>query len=167
MKKIGLVFLLLTFYSHITLGQLLPETPFLSKTIIVTIKQPLIIIGSLETNDYSLIMDRSNLKIIKTYTDSLELVPFGEKGQGGIILAQLQNNIPLLRLDEVLDYYKIPASDRTLKVMVDNNLVNPDLFLADVSAIIKIEKTKQAITSPFLYSLNKDEEYLNIITQKD
>ncbi|KAA5549048.1 hypothetical protein F0145_00130 [Adhaeribacter rhizoryzae] len=134
---------------------------------IVTVKQPLIIIGSLETNHHSLILDRSNLKIIKTYTDSLELVPFGEKGQGGIILAQLQTNIPLLRLDEVLDYYKIPASDRTLKVMVDNNLVNPDLFLADVSRIIKIEKTKQAITSPFLYSLNKDEEYLNIITQKD
>jgi len=167
MKKIGLVFLLLTFYSHIALGQFLPQTPFLPKTIIVTVKQPLIIIGSLETNHHSLIMDQRNLKIIKTYTDSLELVPFGEKGQGGIILAQLKTNIPLLRLDEVLDYYKIPAADRTLKVMVDNSLIDPDLFLADFARIIKIEKTKQAITSPFLYSLNKDEEYLNIVTQKN
>lgn len=167
MKKVFLIGLLLTFYSHISFGQFLPETQAYPKTIIATVKQPLLIISTLETNYYSLIIDRRNLQVIKAYSDSLELVPFGEKGQGGIILARLKNNVPLLRLEDVLDYYKIPAADRTLKVMVNNSLVNPNLFLADVSRIIKIEKAKQDITSPMLYSLNKDEEYLNIITVKD
>ncbi|GEO03123.1 hypothetical protein AAE02nite_07870 [Adhaeribacter aerolatus] len=124
-------------------------------------------IGALETDYHSLIIDRSNLEIIKTYEDSLELVPFGEKGKDGIILARLKTNTPLLRLDEVLDYYKVPASDLRLKVLVDKRGVNPDLFLADVKRIKSIQKTKQDLTSVMRYSFNPDEEYLNIETVKE
>ena len=130
-------------------------------------KQPLIIIGALETNYNNLVIDPDNLKIIKTYKASPELVAFGEKGKDGVILAELKNKTPLLRLEDILDYFKVPAKDRTLKILVNEALVNPDLFLADVKRIEKIERIKQDVTSIMRYSFNKDEEYLNIVTVKE
>ena len=168
MNKAVAMFLLLIFYSPIIFSQVLPGTPrAYSKTAIVTVRQPLVIIGTLETTYHNLIIDRDNLEVIKTYKDSLELVPFGEKGKGGIVLARLKKNVPLLRLEEVFDLYKVPAANRTLKIMVNKRLINPALFLADVSAIIKIEKIKQDITNPLLYSLNKDEEFLNFVVAEE
>jgi hypothetical protein len=137
------------------------------KTVLVKLKLPLIIIGHLETNSNSLIIDPNNLKIVKTYTDPQELKAFGEKGKNGVILAELIHKTPLLKLEEVLAYFKVPAENRTLKVLVDNTLVNPSLFLADVEAIKEIEVTEQDLTAPVRYSWNKDEKFLNIVTAKN
>jgi hypothetical protein len=114
-----------------------------------------------------LIIDPNNLKIVKTYTDPQELKAFGEKGKNGVILAELIHKTPLLKLEEVLAYFKVPAENRTLKVLVDNTLVNPSLFLADVEAIKEIEVTEQDLTAPVRYSWNKDEKFLNIVTAKN
>lgn len=168
MKKALTISFLLIFYTGFTFAQLLPGQPgAYKKMAIVKIKQPLVIIGTLETNYNSLVIDPANLRIIKTYQDSLQLAAFGEKGKEGVVLAEIKNKIPLLRLEEVLDYYKIPAPNRTLKVMVNKALINSDLFLADVQRIEKIEKIKQDLAAPFRYSFDKDEEYLNIVTVKD
>lgn len=165
MNKTLTVFLLLILFSGLSFGQLLPDKQGPNqKTQLVKMKQPLIILGSLETNYNNLVIDPANLKIIKTYEDSLELVAFGEKGKDGVVLAQLKNETPLLRLEDALDYYQVPAKDRTLKVLVNKALVNPDLFLA---AVKRIERIKQDVTSIMRYSFNKDEEYLNIVTVKE
>ena len=168
MKKAKVFFLLFILYSFNSFGQLLPlsQSPY-PRTFIATIKQPLLLIGSLETNRYSLVIDPANLEVIKTYTDSVELAAFGEKGRNGIIVARLKNKTPLLRLDEVLDYYKIPPANRTLKVLLNKSLIHPDLFLADVNRIQKVEIVKQDLTSVMRYSWDKDELFLNIVTMKD
>ena len=168
MNKAFKLSLLLILYSSFSFAQPLPGSQGSYPQVrIIKSKQPLVIIGSLETNYSSLIIAPDNLKIIKTYTDSLDLVPFGEKGKDGVVLAQLKDKTPLLSLEDVLDYYKVPAQDRTLKVLVNKAGINPDLFLADVKRIEKIEKIKQDITSVMRYSWNKDEQYLNIVTMKD
>ncbi|MDB5263737.1 MAG: hypothetical protein JWQ14_3020 [Adhaeribacter sp.] len=164
MKKALIVFLVLIFYSGYSFSQLPARPVPFTKIGIVEIKQPLLIIGTLETDYNSLVIDTENLKIIKTYKDSLELIPFGEKGRNGIVLATLKTKTPLLRLEEVLDYYKIPAQDRNLKVLVNKRMINPALFLADVKRIERIERTKQDINSTIRYSFNNTEEYLNIVT---
>ena len=167
MKK-TLLLLLLALSGSFSFGQVMPNPAILyQKTAIVKLKQPLIVIGHLNTNYNSLIMDPDNLRIIKTYSDSLELLSFKDNGKDGVILAELKIKTPLLKLDEVLDYYKVSADKRTLKVLVDNRPVNPGLFLADVKKIKRIEVTKQDAASPVRYSWDKDEEFLNIVTIGD
>ena len=164
MKK-TLLLLLLALSSSFSFGQVMPDPAILyQKTAIVKLKQPLIVIGHLKTNYNSLIMDPDNLRIIKTYADSLELLPFGDNGKDGVILAELKIKTPLLKLDEVLDYYKVSPDKRTLQVLVDNRPVNPGLFLADIKKIKRIEVTRQNAASPVRYSWDKDEEFLNIVT---
>ncbi|GEO03763.1 hypothetical protein AAE02nite_14270 [Adhaeribacter aerolatus] len=137
---------------------------------IVNIEQPLIYIGALETNYHSLILDLNNLKILETYTDSTQLEQFGEKGRAGVIIAELKTKTPLLRLEEVLGYFQVPASRHHLKVLIDKKFINRELFLADVKQIEKIEYlevTQQDILlSPFYKNeWVLGEKYLNIVTK--
>ncbi|MDQ4139531.1 MAG: hypothetical protein M3142_03310, partial [Bacteroidota bacterium] len=60
-----------------------------------------------------------------------------------------------------------------LKVLVDKNLVEPELFLADIKKIKKIEVlevTEQEVLSNLVYNhwaKVKGEKYLNIITETE
>jgi hypothetical protein len=166
MKKAFLLFLLLSLAGRFSFGQALPGKP-VPVTKIVKVKQPLIIIGTLETNALSLVVAPENLQILKTYQDSLDLRVFGEKGEGGVVIAALKDKAPLFRLPEVLDHFKVPAASRHLKIMVDQVLVSPELFLADVKRIARIEKVRQDLSAPLRYSFREEEEFLNVVTVKD
>jgi hypothetical protein len=136
-------------------------------------EHPLIIIGSLETNLPSLIMDPENIQIVKTYQEPAEIKYFGDKGVNGVLVGELKTKIPLLKLDEVLDYFEVPPANRHLPIMVDRNLVDPELLLADVHRIKKIEVfevTQQDVLSSLVYNHWIEvvgEKYLNIITAED
>lgn len=166
MKKAPLIFFfLLISCCNFCFGQFLPDPR--AKTGIAKIKLPLVIIDSMATEYSSLVIHPKNLKIVKTYEDSLELVPFGEKGEGGVVIAESVNKTTLWRLPAVLEYFKIPAQKQPLKVLVNKALINPNLFLADIERIERIEVVKQDAFALFLYSFNKNEEYLNIVTRKE
>lgn len=168
MKKPALVIFFLFVYSVFSLGQLIPsKTGFPTKTIIVNITMPLVIIDSMETDDNSLIIHPDNYKIKVMYRDSLELIPFGEKGKGGVVIAETVNNTRLWRLPAVLNYFKISAQNRKLKVLVDHVLIHPHLFLADINKIERIEVEKQDLLAPYRYSFNTKEKFLNIVTRKE
>ncbi|PSR54207.1 hypothetical protein AHMF7605_12080 [Adhaeribacter arboris] len=134
---------------------------------------PLILIGTLETNAPSLIMDSKNLLIVRRFQDPSEIKFFGDKGVNGVLVAELKEKVPLLRLEEVLDYFEVPQNVRYLKVLVDKNLINPELFLADVKKIKKIEVlevTEQEVLLNLFYNhwaKVKGEKYLNIITAEE
>jgi hypothetical protein len=135
--------------------------------------QPLLIIGSLETNMASLLMDPENLIIVETYQEPEEIKYFGSKGVNGVIVAELKTKIPLLKLDEVMEYFKVLPANRHLPIMIDRNLVDPTLLLADIRQIQKIEVfevTHQDVLSSLVYNhwmKVVGEKYLNIITVKD
>lgn len=134
---------------------------------------PLLLIGSLETKMPSLIMDPENLKIIKTYQEPDEIKFFGNKGLNGVVVAELVTKIPLLQLEEVLDFFNVPENNRHLPVMIDRNLVDPKFFLADINKIKKIEVfevTQQDVLSSLVYNhwvKVVGQKFLNIITVED
>ncbi|QNF35151.1 hypothetical protein HUW51_21425 [Adhaeribacter swui] len=134
---------------------------------------PLILIGSFETNMPSLIMDPENLKILKTYQEPAEIQFFGNKGLNGVIVAELITKIPLLKLEEVLDYYDVPPENRHLPIMIDRNLVDPKLFLADIKKIKKIEVfevTQQDVLFSLVYNhwaKVVGQKFLNVVTVED
>ena len=130
------------------------------------LKQPLIILDNYETRSGSLVMDKESLEVLKEYEGPAAAKLFGNKGEDGVMVAKVKGNAVLLRLDNVLDYFEVPAANKTLTVLVDNRVIDPDLFLADVRQIEKIEVTKQDITSPMLLSLDREEKFLNIVTKK-
>ena len=178
MKNINALLALLLFFSSYSFGQVMPGGPrILNNTnilrspeaIIVEINQPLLYIGNLETQYGSLFIDEDNLKIIETYTDSVQLQHFGEKGEDGVIIAELKNKVPLFRLEEVLDHFKVPTANRHLKVLVDKRFINADLFLADIKQFSKIEMlevTQQDILLSPVYNSKwvLGEKYLNLVT---
>ena len=179
MKKINLLLALVFLVSYYSSGQVLPSIRNVKsksdilrtrESISVNIDEPLIFIDALETNYSSLIIAEDNLKILEVYTDSARLGYFGEKGKNGVMIAALENPTPLLRLEEVLDYYKVAASDRHLKVAIDQKFINPGLFLADINLIKNIEilqVTQQDILlSPrYHHGWVLGDKYLNIITK--
>ncbi|MDB5262030.1 MAG: hypothetical protein JWQ14_1311 [Adhaeribacter sp.] len=129
---------------------------------------PLIVIGAYETNAPSLLLEPENLRVLLTYKEPWELKYFGHKGNHGVVVAELKTPIPLLRLDEVLDYFKVRAPNRQLKVLVDKKIINPELFLADVKKILKIEifeVSQEDVMLSLVYNQwVKGDKYLNIIT---
>ncbi|RDC63459.1 hypothetical protein [Adhaeribacter pallidiroseus] len=181
MRKLVLIVLFLWLVHPFSYAQLIERERAFSRvdtypiggSLRISRDHPLIIIGSLETNLPSLILDPENLQIVKTYQEPAEIKYFGDKGVNGVLVGELKTKIPLLKLDEVLDYFEIPAANRHLPVMVDRNLVDPNLFLADVHRIKKIEVfevTQQDVLSSLIYNHWVEvvgEKYLNIITMED
>jgi len=167
------------FVSYYALGQLLPDIQNVRsrsdilrtrESISIKVDQPLIFIGTLETNYSSLLIAEDNLKILEVYTDSTRLGHFGKKGKDGVIIAALKTPTPLLRLEEVLDYFKVAASDRHLKVTIDKKFIDTNLFLADINQIKGIELlqvTQQDILLSPMYHNDwvLGDKYLNIITK--
>jgi len=179
MKKINLLLALFLFVSYYALGQLLPgiqnvrsrsDIPRSRESVSIKVDQPLIFIGTLETNYSSLILAEDHLKILEVYTDSTQLGHFGKKGKNGVIIAALKTPTPLLRLEEVLDYFKVAASERHLKVAIDKKFIDTNLFLADINQIQGIELlqvTQQDILLSPMYHNDwvLGDKYLNIVTK--
>jgi hypothetical protein len=177
MKKINALAALSLLLSYYSFGQVFPnnqviinkpDIPRNQEAIIVEINQPLLFIGNLETKYGSLFIDEDNLRILETYTDSTQLVHFGEKGKDGVIVAELKNKVPLFRLGEVLDHFHVPTANRHLKVLVDKKFINAELFLADIklfSRIELLEVTQQDILLSPVYNSHwvLGEKYLNIV----
>jgi len=165
MKKARVIFFFLIISSKFCNGQFLTDPR--AKMGFFEIEMPLIVIDSFETNFSSLIIQSENLRILKEYDKPAGLASFGEKGKGGVVIATLKAKCKLLRLPEVLRIFKISDENQKLQVLVNKALVNPNWFLADVNQIERIEIIKQDAFALYLYSFNKEEQYLNIVTIKN
>jgi hypothetical protein len=128
--------------------------------------EPLLLLGSQETTYSSLLVDPSEIKIVKTYQDSAILASMGYKARNGVVQIELKHKKPLLKLEDVLDYFAVPAQQRQLRVLVNKRPVHPGLFLADVNQIEKIEVYTQDKHHPLRLSWDAAEQFLNIVTKK-
>ncbi|MGV3541516.1 MAG: hypothetical protein ACO1OQ_16990 [Rufibacter sp.] len=128
--------------------------------------EPILVIGSQETSLGSLVVHPQDLAIKEMYRDSVLLSALPGRGKNGIIVGELKSKRPLFRLDHVLELFNVPEEKRSLKVLVNQQPVNPALFLADVQQIEKVEVTKQDPTKPMRLSFDEQEEFLNIVTAK-
>ncbi|ALI99211.1 hypothetical protein DC20_09765 [Rufibacter tibetensis] len=127
-------------------------------------EEPLLLLGSQETDYSSLLVNPKEIAIIKIYKDSAILAPLGHKAKNGVIAIELKNKKTLLKLTDVLDYFQVPEPHRQLRVLVNKHPVNSERFLADIKRIEKVEVIGQDKENPFGLSWDANEQFLNIVT---
>ncbi|PRY13714.1 hypothetical protein CLV24_10584 [Pontibacter ummariensis] len=131
----------------------------------VSSPSPLMLIEGQETASNAIILDRNSIESIRVYKGEDAVSQFGEKGKDGVIILSLKEEVPLVRLEQVYMHFKVSPKQQRLKVAVDDRLVaNPELVLADLRKIEKVEVKQQAVTAPARWSFVPDEHYLNIVT---
>lgn len=129
-------------------------------------EKPLLVIGSQETYAAELLVRQADVQVLQVYKKGEEVKAYGDKAKGGVVIASVKGNPPLYRLSGILDHFQVPASQRGLQVLVNHKPVNADFLLADLGYIQKVEVTRQDPTAFLRASLNPEEEFLNIVTEK-
>ncbi|MBC3540549.1 hypothetical protein ACFSC6_11725 [Rufibacter sediminis] len=125
---------------------------------------PLLLLGSQETSYGSLLVDPKEIIVVQVYKDSAVLAEMGRKAQNGVVQITLKNKKPLLKLEDVLDYFEVPPAQRQLRVLVNKHPVNSAHFLADLKRIAKVEVITQDKITPYRLSWDENEQFLNIVT---
>lgn len=120
---------------------------------------PVVIIDTCQTSFRALILDSSCInktRKISLAAPSLSCLSYD------IVIIEPKDNIKLVRINEVLDYFKIPIEDRKLKICINNILIDtPSKILANINDIKKVEITDY-IYSPDPPPGNNQLKYINI-----
>ncbi|MFD3003778.1 hypothetical protein ACFS7Z_25705 [Pontibacter toksunensis] len=128
-----------------------------------TVARPLVVIDAKETTMEALILDKEEIQSIKVYKGDKAVEKFGRKGKDGVVVMELKEAVPLARLAEVLKHFNVTEQAKKLTIAIDGRHVpDPELLLADLRQISKVEVTGYDVTSPSRWTF--DEEYLNIVT---
>ncbi|KAA3440660.1 hypothetical protein [Rufibacter hautae] len=133
----------------------------------VQMHEPLLLLGSQETDYASLVVDPKEIVIVKAYRDSAILASMGPAASSGVYLIKLKNKKTLLKLEDVLDYFQVPQEQRHLRILLNKQPLNRSRFLADVKRIIKIDVMTQDKISLYRLSWDENEQFLNIVTVQE
>lgn len=130
---------------------------------------PLLIVDSLKTSLEALILRKDKLEVLEMYSGTEVPDAYRNKADKGLLIAKTVPGTHMLRLADVLDHFEVPAQNRGLRILVNKRLVeDTSLLLADVNSIEKIEiVTLNLALDHVSWSLDADEEYLNISTLSD
>ena len=101
------------------------------------------------------------------YTKAQKLTArYGNKAKDGAIVMAVKQDISLARIAQVYAAFNVPAQQQTLPVAIDDKMVgNPQLLLANIKEIVKLEVKKQDVTAATRFSFDEDALYLNIVTK--
>lgn len=122
--------------------------------------------GDAETVKSALILDPQHIQSINVYKGTEAIDKFGSKAKDGAIVIALKSDVALVRLAQVFAAFKVPAQQQNLPVAIDDKLVDkPELLLANLEEIDKVEVKKQDVSAPVRFSFDEDALYLNIITK--
>lgn len=131
------------------------------------IEPALTFINGQEITMRTLILSNDNIaetRVLNKGTE--EALKYDPKGKKNVLLLTTKSDIELVRYEQILDHFNIPAAQRNLKVSINRgSLVNPELILADLSEIKAVE-VKEAGPREFAHwGWNQGEKFLNIITK--
>ncbi|MBF9251984.1 hypothetical protein I2I11_01630 [Pontibacter sp. 172403-2] len=133
----------------------------------ISLPQPLVLVGDEKTAMGALILDPNLIESINVYKGAEATAKFGDKAKDGAVLIALKNNMQLARMEQVYTAFKVPAQQQNLPVAINDKLVgNPELLLANLEEIRKVEVKKQDVTAPARFSFDEDALYLNIVTKQ-
>lgn len=131
--------------------------------IATTTARPLVVIDAKETSMEALILDKNKIQSLSVYKGDKAVEEFGKKGKEGVVVIELKEAVPLVRLPEIFERFKVTEQAKKLTIAIDGKHVpNPELLLADIRQISKVEVTVYDVTAPSRWTF--DEEYLNIVT---
>ena len=140
--------------------------PPASQNVLITYKKdarPLVVIGSQQTTMDALILDPDIIQRMHVYKGEEAVEKFGDKGKEGVVVMKLKEAVPLARLPEIYERFNVTEQAKKLTVAIDGKHVpNPELLLADLQRIKKVEVKLYDVTAPSRWTF--DEEYLNIAT---
>lgn len=104
-----------------------------------------------------------NIESIDVYKDENATAKFGDKAKDGAIVIKAKTSIKLATIQDIYTKYSIPVAQQSLKVVINNQLVkDPNLILANLKQIEKVEIMQQDIFAPVRWSLDDEEEFLHI-----
>lgn len=107
-----------------------------------------------------------NIESIDVLKDENATGMFGDKAKDGAILIKAKPTAEWSTLQDIYTYYRIPAAQQNLKVVINNRVVkDTSQILANLEQIEKVEVVKQDITAPVRWSLNDEEEFLHITSK--
>lgn len=127
-----------------------------------TCTMPLAIVGTFATPLPYLVIDPNNIDSINILKNGTAL---GQRARNGVIRIYPKKNARLLTLRELYERFSVAPADRTLRVCIDEVVVDaPELLLVDESAIAGVNTfTHTDWNNP---AEPKSETFLNITRKK-
>lgn len=125
----------------------------------------LIMVDSFTTNIKSIIVSPTDIQTITVLKNNTAFHLFGDKAKEGAILFTLKENIHLMRLNEILNMFNFPDSERSLRVCINDVIVDkPELIVANLNEIASIG-TFYSVDANCSTGI-KEEKLINIIPKK-
>jgi hypothetical protein len=126
---------------------------------------PLVFVDSFKTDISYLVLDPDKIESINILKGPPAISKFGDEAKDGVIIIQPKKNIQFLRIDRILDNYKINAEDRKLRICINKTLIRESqLILIESSEIEDVQ-----ITTDRYWTNSEDanscERFINIITK--
>ena len=126
---------------------------------------PLVLVDRFKTDMSYLVLDPNKIESINILKDAVAISKLGNDAKDGVIIIQPKKNVQFLRIDRILDTYKINAGDRKLRICINNNLMKEtQLILIESSEIENVQ-----ITTDRHWTNSEDanscERFINIVTK--
>lgn len=125
---------------------------------------PFVLVDTFSTELKLLVINPKNIESINVFKDSTALATFGAKARHGAIIIKTKEDTKLLRTNQLLDKFNIPAADRSLRICLNKRLVSqPQMLLLEESEIQNVEiTTDRQWVHP--EEANSTERFINITT---
>lgn len=134
----------------------------------VSAEPSIVLINGQKTSLSTLILDEKNIATVNVHKiGSPEAKKHDPTGKNNIVLVTMKDDVKLVQYEQIMDQFNIPAAQRILKVSINGtSLVKPDLILADLSQIEKVEVAEAGAREFAQWGWPKGEKYLKIVTKK-
>lgn len=125
----------------------------------------LIFVDTFKTDMNHLVFDPQNIESLNIFKDSIALSKFGDAGKYGVIMIYPKPHTTFLRVDKILNEYKLSDEDKKLRICINKTLMsNLQLILIERSEIERVEFTTDRHRTN-TEDANTGEKFINIITR--
>jgi hypothetical protein len=130
-----------------------------------TTRIPIVFVDTFRTDMKHFVLDPENIKSINIFKDSSAVSKFGDAGKYGVIIIYPKANTTFLRVDKILNEYKLSDDDKKLRICINKTLMpTPQLILIDKSEIERVEITTDRHWTN-TEDANSGERFINIVTR--
>ena len=130
-----------------------------------TSRMPLVFVDTFKTDMNHFVIDPQNIESINIFKDSTATSKFGDAGKYGVIMIYPKSHTTFLRVDKILNEYKLSDEDKKFRICINNTLMrNPQLILIDKSEIERVDITTDRHWTN-IEEANSGEKFINIVTR--
>jgi len=127
--------------------------------------RPLVLVDTFKTDINHLVLDPNKIISIDILKDSSVISKFGDAAKFGVIIITPKTSATFLRVDKILDNYKLSNEDKKLRICIDKTIIRePQLILIESSEIecVEITTDRRWIN---IEDANSGEKFINITTK--